>query len=77
MADELSALSHGIAELVEPASIEVSAADAAKLQVIEGDGLAIADGEVRLEVRINNNIAGGCAAFSAGLDGTFDLAAGQ
>ena len=75
--DELSALSHGIAELVEPASIEVSAADAAKLQVIEGDGLAIADGEVRLEVRINDNIAGGCAAFSAGLDGTFDLAAGQ
>ena len=75
--DELSALSPGIAELVEPAAIEISRADAAKLQVTEGDGITVGAGQATLEVRINDSIAMGCAAYSIGLAGTFDLVAGE
>jgi NADH-quinone oxidoreductase subunit G len=75
--DELSALSPAIAGLVAPASIEISGADASTLQVIEGDGLLIGDGLAALEVRINDSIATGCAAYSTGHAGTFDLNSGD
>jgi NADH-quinone oxidoreductase subunit G len=80
--DELSAQSSAIAELVEPAFIEISCADAATLNVGEGDGLIVEDVlpanvETILEVRLNDSVATGCAAYSAGLAGTFNLAAGR
>ena len=75
--DELSALSPAIAELVEPASIEISVADASQLQVITGDGLVIGNGVATLEVRINDSMAPGCAAYSTGHVGTFDLNPGD
>lgn len=75
--DELSALSPGVAELVAPASIEISSADAVALDVIDGDGISIASGKATLEVTINDSVAQGCAAYSAGLDGTFNLAVGD
>ncbi len=75
--DELSSFSPGIAELVEPASIEISNADAAALHVIDGDGIDLASGKATLEVRINDSLAKGCAAYSAGLAGTFNLAVGD
>ena len=75
--DELSALSPAIAELVEPASIEISDADASILQVIDGDGLLIGDDLATLEVRINDSIAAGCVAYSTGHAGTFDLNPGD
>jgi NADH-quinone oxidoreductase subunit G len=75
--DELSALSPGIAELVEPASIEISSSDAATLRVIEGDGITVGEGHATLEVRINDQLAPGCAGFSAGLEGTFNLVPGD
>ena len=73
--DELSALSPGIAELVEPGYIEISDADAAKLGVAQGDGLEVGDNLATLEVRINDAVAAGCAGFSLGLAGTDDLVA--
>jgi NADH-quinone oxidoreductase subunit G len=75
--DELSALSPAIAELLQPATIEISSTDAAKLQVVEGDGLAVGNGLATLEVCINDSLASGCAAYSAGVDGTFNLCAGE
>ncbi|MEH6582699.1 MAG: NADH-quinone oxidoreductase subunit NuoG [Halioglobus sp.] len=75
--DELSALSPAIAELVEPAAIEISSADADALGVIDGDGLAVDTDLATLEVRINDSLAPGCASFSAGLPGTFNLRAGS
>jgi hypothetical protein len=45
--------------------------------VIDGDGISIASGKATLEVKINDNIPQGCAAYSAGLEGTFNLAAGD
>jgi len=74
--DELSALSPAIAELLVPATIEISSADADSLGVIDGDGLKIGDGPA-LEVAINDSLAAGCATYSAGMEGTFDLSAGE
>lgn len=84
--DELSVYSPAIAELVEPAWIEISGTDASLLAVQEGDGLQLLAGDqgdnpgmllATLEVRLNNSIARGCAGFSANFDGTFNLAAGD
>jgi NADH-quinone oxidoreductase subunit G len=71
--DELSALSPGIAELVEPGFIELRAADAQALGVIEGDGVTVDDALTTLEVRINDSMAAGCAGYSVGLAGALDL----
>jgi NADH-quinone oxidoreductase subunit G len=73
--EELSALSPGISELVEPGRIEICAADAAALGVVDGDGVQIA-GSATLEVAVNDSIAPGCAGFSSGHPGTEDLGAG-
>ena len=75
--DELSAMSPAIAELVEPPSIEISSSDAAALGVIEGDGISVGDDLATVEVRINDSVASGCAAFSTGLEGTFEVSAGE
>ena len=71
--DELSALSPGIAELVETAFIEVCAVDAEVLGVSHGDGVAVDDTRATLEVRINDAVVPGCAGYSVGLAGTENL----
>ena len=73
--DELSALSPGIAELVEPGYIEIAASDAHLLGVREGDGVTVGEALATLEVRINDTVATGCAGYSAGLAGTHNLVA--
>ncbi|RLA48802.1 MAG: NADH-quinone oxidoreductase subunit G [Gammaproteobacteria bacterium] len=87
--DELSALSPGLAELVQPGFIEICAADAQLLGVTEGDGLVVTKGITKgategvttgvdntlatLEARINDSMAVGCAGFSVGLAGVQNL----
>jgi NADH-quinone oxidoreductase subunit G len=83
--DELSALSPGLAELVQPGFIEIGAADAQLLGVADGDGLvvtmavttavttAVDNTLATLEVRINDTMAAGCAGYSVGLAGVQDL----
>jgi NADH-quinone oxidoreductase subunit G len=73
--EELSATSPGIAELVQPAYIEISSTDARELGVTEGDGLSVSGGLATLEVKINDKLATGCAGYSAGHSGTENLAA--
>ena len=75
--EELSALSPGIEDLVEPGYIEIGSADAQTLGVSDGDGLSVGGGLATLEVRINDSIAAGCAGFAAGHTGTANLAAGD
>lgn len=72
--DELSALSPGLCELVEPGFIELCAADAHRLGVEDGDGVAV-ESHTTLEVKINNSIAPGCAGYGAGLAGSENLVA--
>lgn len=78
--DELSAISPAIAELVEEGFVEVSSEDASELNVLQGDGLQLRDQQntllATLEIRINNNVAVGCAGFSVGLLGTENLTPG-
>jgi NADH-quinone oxidoreductase subunit G len=71
--DELSALSPGVAELVEEAFIELCTADAGSLGVSDGDGVVVGDGMATLEVRINNTVVQGCAGYSCGLAGAENL----
>jgi NADH-quinone oxidoreductase subunit G len=71
--DELSALSPGVAELVEPAFIEICDADANAVGVRAGDGVEVGASLATLEVRINDSLAPGCAGFSSGLAGTENL----
>ena len=71
--DELSALSPGIAELVEPGYIEINDNAARTLGVNDGDGVIVGDVLATLEVRINDSVTNGCAAYSTGLAGTHDL----
>jgi NADH-quinone oxidoreductase subunit G len=73
--DELSARSTGVEQLVEPGFVELRAADAAQLQVTEGDGVVIGDDLAKLAVKINDELAPGCIGFSEGLEGTFNLRA--
>ncbi|MFT4519383.1 MAG: NADH-quinone oxidoreductase subunit G [Halioglobus sp.] len=72
--DELSALSPGIAELVESAYLEISGTDAKRLAVSHGDGVII-DSSVSMEIRINDSVAIGCAGFTTSLAGAEDLKA--
>jgi len=71
--DELSALSPGIADLVEPGFIEINAQSAHELGVSEGDGVEVDDTLATLEVRINDTVAAGCAGYSIGLAGAENL----
>jgi len=71
--DELSALSPGIADLVEPGYLEINSQAASELGVKEGDGVEVDDSRTTLEVRVNDTVAAGCAGYSAGLAGTQDL----
>jgi NADH-quinone oxidoreductase subunit G len=73
--EELSALSPGIDELVEPGYLEICPQDAALLGIADGDGLSI--GADTLEARLNASIPPGCAGYAAGHSGTGDLQAGQ
>jgi hypothetical protein len=60
---------------VQPGFIELRAADAAALGVSEGDGVEVGDQLARLEVRINDTMAAGCAGFSSGHSGCGNLQA--
>ena len=71
--DELSALSPGLAELVQPGFIEICAADAQQLGVTEGDGVVVDNTLATLEVHINDSMAAGCAGYSVGLAGVQNL----
>jgi NADH-quinone oxidoreductase subunit G len=71
--DELSALSSGLASLIEPAAIEISTSDADRLGVVDGDGLVVGEQLATLEVRLNDSIAAGCAGYSVGIAGSFNL----
>jgi NADH-quinone oxidoreductase subunit G len=73
--DELSAMSPGICELLQPGFVEIGAGDARTLGVREGDGVTLDDGLATLEVRVNDSVATGCATFGVGLDGASDLVA--
>jgi NADH-quinone oxidoreductase subunit G len=75
--EELSAFSPGIAELVAPACIEINTDAARELGVSDGDGVQVGDGLATLQVRVNDCIAGGCAGYSAGHEGTWDLRPGS
>lgn len=79
--DELSLHSPAIAELIEPAFIEISTVDAEALNVLETDNLSIYDSDGHqlavLAVRINHTMTAGCAGYSIGLDGTHDLPINQ
>jgi len=71
--DELSALSPGVAELVEAACIELCATDARILGVSSGDGIVVEDAVATLDVRVNDAVVPGCAGFSPGLAGAENL----
>ena len=71
--DELSALSPGIADLVEPGYLEINSQAASELGVKEGDGVEVDDSRTTLEVRVNDTVAAGCAGYGAGLAGTQNL----
>jgi NADH-quinone oxidoreductase subunit G len=71
--DELSALSPGITELVQPGYVEMTSADAGMLGVSDGDGVEV--DTARLEVRINDSMATGCVGYSIGHTGTHNLQA--
>ncbi|MCR8923722.1 NADH-quinone oxidoreductase subunit NuoG [Dasania sp. GY-MA-18] len=75
--DELSSYSDNLAELLSDASIEINSADASLLQVKNGDGLSLGENLACLRVVINNTIPQGCAAYSVGIAGTFNLTLGQ
>ena len=72
--DELSALSPGICELVQPGYLELCAADAASLGVGSGDGVTVGDDLATLEVRVNDTLVPGCAGYAEGHAGTANLA---
>ncbi len=74
--DELSALSPGVAELVDRGFLELSSTDAESLGLETGDGVQVGAGLATLEVRINNHIAMGCAGFSTGLPEALGLVSG-
>jgi NADH-quinone oxidoreductase subunit G len=79
--DELSTLSPAIAELIERAFIEINNVDAEQLNVADGDGLEVGGGNgealATLQVHINDSIPNGCAAYSVGFEGTFNLKTGD
>jgi NADH-quinone oxidoreductase subunit G len=73
--EELSAMSPGICELVEPAFIELRPEDADRLGVTDGDGVTVDGSLGTLEVRINATLAAGCAGYGHGLEGAENLQA--
>ncbi|MGK0500048.1 MAG: NADH-quinone oxidoreductase subunit G [Oceanicoccus sp.] len=77
--DELSAHSAAIEKLIDVAVIEISTDDAERLNVVNGDGLIIGDPSAAdvLEVRLNDSIALGCAAYSVGLNESLNLVNGE
>ena len=74
--EELSALSPGICELVEPGFVEMRGADAHGLGLTEGDGVELDAGLATLAVKINDSIPPGCLGYAVGHAGTANLAAG-
>jgi len=73
--DELSRECEGIAQLAEPACIEINRAAAAELGVTEGDGLRLC--QQSFEVRIDDSIPAGCAGYPAGYVECAQLRPGQ
>ncbi|WP_339668684.1 NADH-quinone oxidoreductase subunit NuoG [Dasania marina] len=75
--DELSSYSENLSELLSDASLEINPADAQLLQVQNGDGLTVGDDLATLRVVINETIVQGCAAYSVGINGSFNLTLGS
>jgi NADH-quinone oxidoreductase subunit G len=73
--DELSARSPGLTTLVGAAFIELCSNDAQRLGLSRGDGVQV--GAVALELRVNDSLTSGTAAFSAGYPDTSCLQTGQ
>lgn len=71
--DELSVHSKGLEELVEVAFVELTSLDATLIGVREGDGVMAGNCQTALEVRVNDSIPKGCAGFSSGMSGAFDI----
>lgn len=71
--EALSAISPGISELVRPACIELCAADAERLGLAHGDGVQVGDDAHALLLRVDDTLAPGCAAYSAGYRETAGL----
>jgi NADH-quinone oxidoreductase subunit G len=75
--DELSARAAAISELTAKPFIDLSAEDAQKLEVVDGDGvtLSVANQEQCFKVNINVSIPIGCLGYSVGLPGAAWFAA--
>ena len=75
--DELSAAqSRGWRSWWTRAYLELTSQAAAEAGLRDGDGVVVGENLAVLEVRINDQMAPGCAGFSAGLEGTFNLSPG-
>ncbi|MYD97950.1 MAG: NADH-quinone oxidoreductase subunit NuoG [Gammaproteobacteria bacterium] len=68
--DELSAASAPILERTPPPYVLLNSADAQRLGVSEGNGVAIAELGASYEVRVDDGIAPGVAGVARGLPGT-------
>ena len=71
--DELSAASAPILERTPAPYVLLNPADAQRLGVADGGGVAISAMNASVEVRIDPNVATGVAAIARGLPGTVDL----
>ena len=72
--DELSAASAPILERTPPPYVLLNPADAQRLGVSDGNGVAIAELGASYEVRVDDSIASGVAGVARGLPGTGVLA---
>jgi hypothetical protein len=54
--------------MLRAASLELTPAAAAELDVADGDGIVVGDDLATLEVRINTLLAEGCAGFPPGME---------
>lgn len=75
--DELSSQAPAIAEMSGDAQFVISSESAAKLEVVDGDGISVSINglEVTLEACVDSSLADGCVGFTAGMPGTESLVA--
>jgi NADH-quinone oxidoreductase subunit G len=75
--DELSSQAPAIAEMSGDAQFVISSESAAKLEVVDGDGVSanINGVEVTLEACVDPSLAEGCVGFTTGMPGTESLVA--
>ena len=73
--DELSSQAPAVAEMSGDAQFVISSENAAKLEVVDGDGVSanINGVEVTLEACVDPSLAEGCVGITAGMPGTESL----